>query len=148
MIIDSLQQASRYDALHPLFPLACATLLGEHLASLAPGRHDVRGGDLTLLVNREEGKGREGAVLEAHRRFIDIQLVLDGRDEIGWRPLADCRSVVTPYDAERDVAFYGDSPLLWSALSGNLFAIFFPWDAHAPLGGTGRLSKAVMKIRI
>lgn len=148
MIIDSLPQASRYDALHPLFPLACATLLRSDIASLPPGRHPLRGEDCVLVIAHDEGRGTGGAVLESHRRFIDVQFVLDGADCIGWRPAADCRTIVRPYDEQGDVALYGDAPLHWCTVTGPLFAVFFPGDAHAPLGGSGRLHRAVIKIRI
>jgi len=148
VILDTLQRASRYEALHPLFPLAFRTLAGEHIASLPAGKHAVRGDDLTLIVARDEGKGKGGAVLESHRRFIDVQMVIAGTDLIGWRPAADCRNVLRPYDAEKDLALYGDAPLVWCAIAGPLFALYFPEDAHAPLGGEGTLHKAVMKISV
>jgi len=148
VILDTLHRAGRYDALHPLFSRAFTALMGEDLASLPEGRHTVCGDDCTLVISREGGKGKERAVLESHRRFIDVQMVLSGTDLIGWRPAADCRTVVRAYDAGRDVALYGDAPLVWCAVTGPLFTVFFPEDAHAPLGGEGPLLKAVMKIRV
>ena len=148
MILDTLQQASRYDALHPLFPLAAATLLGPGIASMSAGRYPLRGEDCALVIARDAGRGTQGAVLESHRRFIDVQLVLEGTDLIGWRPVADCASIVRPYDAAGDVVLYGDAPLTWCSVGGPLFAVFFPGDAHAPLGGSGALHRAVIKIRI
>ena len=148
MILDTLRQASRYDTVHPLFPLAAATLRGIDAASLPPGRHPLRGEECVLIIARDEGRGTQGAVLEAHRRYIDVQYVLDGTDLIGWRPAGDCRRITRPYDEAGDVELYGDAPLTWCSVGGPLFALFFPADAHAPLGGTGTLSRAIVKIRI
>jgi len=49
------------------------------------------------------------AKLEAHRRYIDIQLVLDGTDEMGWKPLSDCHDPVSDYSTERDIRFFNDA---------------------------------------
>ena len=148
MIIDRIDEAGRYAGLHPLFPRAFESLKRRDLAALPPGRHPIDGERLTLVINTEEGKGPAHAVLESHRRFIDIQFVIDGTDLIGWRPLRECLDVRQPYDASKDVAFYGEEPHMWSRVAGPLFAVYFPADAHAPLGGTGRLLKAILKVAI
>jgi beta-galactosidase beta subunit len=36
--------------------------------------------------------------------------------------------------------------MTWVAVPPGSFAIFFPHDAHAPLGGEGRVKKAVVKV--
>jgi len=148
VILETLRGASRYDALHPLFRIARETLTREDIASLPAGRHAVRGDELSLIIGHDEGKGKAGAVLESHRLYIDVQMVLSGTDLIGWRPAAECRTLIRPYDAATDIALYGDAPATWCAVAGDLIAVFFPEDAHAPLGGSGRLHKAVMKIRV
>ena len=84
-----------------------------------------------------EGRGRTDARLESHRRYIDIQLTLDGDEEIGWRPLSLCRAPVAPFDEQRDIRFYDDAPDSWVAVPPGRFAIFFPDDAHAPLARNG-----------
>jgi len=43
-------------------------------------------------VESVPGRAREAAKLECHRRYIDIQLVLEGVDEMGWKALAIARS--------------------------------------------------------
>lgn len=148
MIIDSLEEAARYGSLHPLFPRAFDALKGPDLASLAPGRHPLDAEGLYLVIARAEGAGTDGAVLEAHRRYIDIQMVIEGTDLIGWRPLSACTDVRSPYDEAKDVILYGERPLVWNPVGGTRFAVYFPGDAHAPMGGTGRLLRAIIKIGI
>ena len=98
-----------------------------------------------MLVSDDQGRGVEGARLEFHRRYIDIQVAIAGSEAIGWRPLGDCHSIVEPYLSERDIGFCGDRPETWLAPPGR-FAAFFPDDAHAPLAGQGPLRKAVVKV--
>ena len=100
------------------------------------------------MIALDEGVGTERAVLEAHRKYIDIQFVIEGADMIGWRPVKECAQVNQPYDASKDVELYGGKPLSWSQVAGSGFAVYFPGDAHAPLGGTGRLRRAIVKVGI
>lgn len=143
MIIDALANASRYASLHPAFARAFAFLSANKTP--ANGRHALDGDRLYLLVSDNDGRGTE-ATLEAHRAYIDIQIALDGLEEIGWRPVAECRHPIDVFDTAKDVIFFEDRPRVWIPLPHDHFAIFFPDDAHAPLGGRGRIRKAVMKI--
>src|SRR5947207_1244109 len=110
MILDLLAEAARYTALHPLFGAAFEYLRSTPLAELPLGKHVLDGDRLYVLVAREEGRTRTGAKLEAHRKYIDIQVTIAGNEEMGWRPTAECARVETPYDAARDIAFYLDEP--------------------------------------
>ena len=102
MILDTLARADRYCALHPLFARAFAFLRSADLQALAPGRHEVQGERLFAIVEACAGRTRAEAKLECHRRYIDIQLVLQGIDEMGWKPVAACLDPATDYDAARD----------------------------------------------
>ena len=148
MIIDTLDDARRYFPLHPLFHRAFETLRRDDLSSLGAGKHHIEGDRLYLVIALDEGTGCECAVLEAHRKYIDIQFVIEGTDVIGWKPVRECTDVSRPYDASNDVELYGGKPLSWNPVSGSAFAVYFPGDAHAPLGGTGRLRRAIVKVGI
>jgi len=147
VILDTLVQSGRYAGLHASFPRAFDFLSTTNLASLTPGRHDIDGDRLFVLIDRQEGRGREGARLEAHRRYIDIQLTLEGLEEIGWLPLAACEPR-SDFDAEKDIVFFDASPRVWLPVPPGSFAIFFPEDAHAPLAGRGALLKAIVKAAV
>lgn len=162
MILDRLSGWRRYALLHDGFTAAFQALAEPRTADLPAGRHMIDGDRLYLVIGREQGRGREGAKLESHRRYIDIQLTLAGQEEIGWLPLADCLAPVKrasslapsdgnddePYDANRDIAFYSAPPETWLAMPPGTFAIFYPDDAHAPLAGRGHLVKAVAKVAL
>jgi YhcH/YjgK/YiaL family protein len=148
MILDTLKQADRYSTLHPLFVRAFEFLRCTDLMSLEPGMHTVQGEELFAIVEHCSGRTRAEAKLESHRRYIDIQLVLDGVDEMGWRPLAECVNPVADYDAARDIRFYNDAPATWVATPAGSFCMFFPEDAHAPLVSDGMIRKVIMKIAV
>jgi YhcH/YjgK/YiaL family protein len=146
MILDTLAQGDRYAGLHEGFARAFVFLTTTDLASLAPGRHELDGDRMYLSIDHQDGRGRDGARLEAHRDHIDIQLTVDGIEEIGWSPLATCAAA--PYDAAKDICFFEGRPHAWFPVPSGTFAIFFPEDAHAPLAGTGRVKKAIVKVRL
>ncbi|MEW6132547.1 MAG: YhcH/YjgK/YiaL family protein [Pseudomonadota bacterium] len=148
MILSPLVEADRYIPLHPLFAGAFDYLRGADLMSLAPGKHEVQGEQLFAIVEACAGRTRAEAKLECHRRYIDIQLVLEGVDEMGWRPLAQCEKPIAEFDAARDIRFYDDAPSSWVATPAGSFCIFFPEDAHAPLVSGGMIRKVVMKIAV
>jgi biofilm protein TabA len=157
MVIDTLENGARYASLHPAFARAFDFLAHADWGKLSPGaadtnehsvRHALDGDRMYVSIDHAAARGREAARLETHRRHIDIQFTIEGREEIGWRPLADCRQTAGAFDDERDVGFFSDSPDTWLALPAGTFAIFFPDDAHAPLGGHGTVTKAIVKIAI
>lgn len=148
MILSTLSQSDRYAALHTLFPRALEYIRNTDLLSLAPGRYPIVGKDLFAIVEHVPGRTRAEAKLECHRRYIDIQLVLEGVDEMGWKALADCHKPVSDYSTEKDIRFFHDAPASWIATPPGAFCIFFPEDAHAPLVGTGYIRKVIFKITV
>ena len=148
MILSNIAQSGRYAALHPLFPRAFDYIRNTDLFNLAPGRYHILGEDLIAIVEHLPGKTREIAKLEAHRRYIDIQLVLDGSEEMGWKPMADCHNPVSEHSMEKDIRFFHDAAVSWIAVPPDHFCIFFPEDAHAPLVGSGTIRKVIFKIAV
>ena len=148
MIFSTIFQADRYATLNPPFPRAFDYIRNTDLHALAPGQHGIVGDDLFVIMELVPGRTRAEAQLECHRRYIDIQLVLEGVDEMGWKPLADCREPVSDYSAEKDIQFFHDAAASWIATPPDHFCIFFPEDAHAPLVSAGSLRKAVFKIAV
>lgn len=148
MILDRIANADRYIPLHPRFAAAFQFLRSADLAGLADGEHELDGRRLYVSVESVQGRGRDGASIEVHRRYIDIHVPIRGRDEIGYRPLAECRDVKLSYDDAHDCGLFHDRPESWIALPAGCFAIFHPEDGHAPLATTGSVRKAVVKVLI
>lgn len=148
MILDTLANSGRYVTLHPLFARAFELLRGTDLMALAPGQHTIQGERIFAIAEACHGRTRAEAKLECHRRYIDIQLVLEGVDEMGWKPLAECVNPATDYDAARDIRFFNDAPSSWIATPAGSFCLFFPDDAHAPLVSAGHVRKVVVKIAV
>jgi YhcH/YjgK/YiaL family protein len=148
MILSALSQSERYVSMHPLFQRAFDHIRTTDFFALEPGRYNIIGEDLIAIVEQVPGKTKEMARLEAHRRYIDIQLVLEGDEQMGWKPLADCFNPVSEHSEERDIRFFHDAPASWVAVPPDHFCIFFPDDAHAPLVANGQVRKVIFKVAV
>jgi YhcH/YjgK/YiaL family protein len=148
MILSAFSQSDRYAALHPLFQRAFDYIRDTDLYALAPGRYPIVGDDLFAIVEQVPAKTKEMARLEAHRRYIDIQLVLEGDETMGWKPLPDCFNPVSEHSEEKDIRFFLDAPASWVPVPPDHFCIFFPEDAHAPLVGSGTVRKVIFKVAV
>jgi biofilm protein TabA len=146
MILDTLDRVSTLAVMSPAFADAAAFLAGGGLADLEPGRFDVGTRGVSVIVACGGARRADEGRLEAHRRFIDIQVLLAGRESIGWRPLADCRQPDAAYDPATDLQFFADPPQVWLPLEPGQFAVFWPADAHLPQVGEGDMKKLVVKV--
>ena len=122
MILDHLDNWRRYATLHPRFEGALAFLERRDLVDLSPGRHPIEGERLYALVIKEDGRGRDRARLEIHRRYIDIQCTIAGADDIGWKPAAQCAREDQEYGPNGTYRcwedyYYREDPVLYRHVS-------------------------------
>src|SRR5262245_1651331 len=159
MILDALENASLYRLLSPRLARALDFLGTEEAAALEPPaegienalRHDIEGDDIFALVQRYRPKRRKNGRWEAHRRYIDVQCVVEGVESIGFAPMGLMHR--RPYDAERDVMKTTPRKpgFCEVAVAAGHFAILMPHDAHMPglpyKGVFGVVKKIVVKVR-
>lgn len=146
MILDSIRCLNRYNSINPLFSEVTKFLSRPDIAELPNGRHEIDGDHVYAIVMRADGRSKEESQLEIHNKYIDVQVVLDGVETMGWKARANCSAPVDNYDADKDFQFYTDSAETWVDVHAGQLAIFFPEDAHAPLVSTGFIHKVVVKV--
>ena len=147
MIIDSIENLRKYVGVIPGV-LQIADFLEKNDASGIPaGRYELSDG---LYVNVCDCNNGENSVYEAHRKYCDLQCVING-DEIMKRCRVSACGDGGEYSAESDCILYkkalGESIL---HLYSGEFAFFEPADAHCP-GNAGEVSfvrKLIFKIPI
>jgi biofilm protein TabA len=150
MLIDHAERRSRYAGWHPGIVAALDFLGRTDFSDAAAGKQTVDGTRLLAIVNRYETKALADAVWESHRRYIDVQWMVSGRERMGFVPLDRSGAIAQPYDAERDVQFYAPAGDLFVIQPGQ-FAIFFPEDVHAPglvVDKPEPVLKVVMKVAV
>lgn len=148
MVLDILENAHRYIALNNGFAKAFKFLKRPDLKQLPVNRHEIDGDRVYAIVDKAPGRKKENALLETHEKYIDIQLILEGTDNMGWKPRSLCTQPTCEYDHKTDIQFFADRPDAWLATESGAFAIFFPDDAHMPLISSGKIHKVVAKIAV
>jgi len=120
--------------------------------ALPDGVHPVRGDEIVARVHTGKTRPPSDAVLESHRIYVDVHVVLEGRETIAVWP-TDRLRVKTPYNEQQDVVFYEkpEQPGLKLDLTPGSFALFFPQDAHMTQlmdDEQTAIKKLVMKIAV
>lgn len=148
MILCKVRDFRRYEDLNCRFGALADALEAGDLRRLSPGQHEILGEELYVIA-APNASTRPDPMLEAHRRYIDVHVVLDGVDTVGWAALDTLNSQDSGYDEEVDRSTYLDQPTSVHQLTPGSLAVFFPEDAHAPLLGDGHLvHKCVFKVLV
>ncbi|MFT4155385.1 YhcH/YjgK/YiaL family protein [Parafilimonas sp.] len=102
-----------------------------------------------IVMEYETKVGENGFGYEAHRHLIDIQYCIKGSERIYWHNLDDALAPHTTYNAEKDFTFFTWVPEQGEVVIGNnVFSIFYPGDAHAPVFSTSDKPELIKKIVI
>ncbi|WP_373155253.1 YhcH/YjgK/YiaL family protein [Bacteroides cellulosilyticus] len=148
MIVSNLQNSQRIEALHPMFKRLFDYVKEHDLLHVELGRIEIDG-DLLFINNvNPECVPSEKQVLELHHDYIDIHILLEGTETIGWKALEDLQHEVKAYSAEEDCALYSDVPTTFVNLLPGQFAIVYPEDPHAPIIGSGKIRKLIAKVKL
>ncbi len=145
MVIDTLENLDKYVSLNPLFKDVLDFIKSNDLNSLEIGKHEIKGSDLFVNVQVAKGKTKEVAVLETHKKMIDIQIPLSAEETYGYTPLCDLPDA--EYNNEKDITKYEGMADTYVTCKPGEFAIFFPQDGHAPcIAGVPEIKKAIFKV--
>ncbi|MFD0868348.1 MULTISPECIES: YhcH/YjgK/YiaL family protein [Paenibacillus] len=125
MIYDKIANAGLYRFDHPGLMGAIRDMLCNLHGEFAEGAGFRKNTIVFTTVPKEEKR------YEAHKRFIDIHVVLEGKEYVEIAPV-DCLSNSTAYDTEADI-YFGEVTATCK-FSGYLekghFLLCFPEDAH------------------
>ena len=91
------------------------------------------------------------AKMEAHRKYVDIQYIVSGREMINVAQLSGLEELV-PYDEEKDIGFWRLPERSMNAVLGpGSYIVLLPENAHQPgvaAGSPAEVKKAVGKVYI
>ena len=142
MIYAPLSEMRRYEAVHPLMAKAIAAL--ESFAKNPPenGRNEIEGELLFANVQTYSPKAERG-LFEAHRKYIDLQFLLEGEEVIDVEDVSRTK-VSIAYDPASDYEARTSSTFSTLRLKKFDCAVLFPEDVHRP--GVKAASDTVRKI--
>ena len=149
MIIDSIRNWRRYAGLLPNYERAMEFALS--LPDAPAGRYecgDMPDGTVYAMIQEGETQPLEDGLIEAHRKYADVQIMLDGGEAVYYCDIEGLSETV-PY--KDDAALYENAgqPI---QISKGMFYVALPQDGHMPCrhvnGQQGRYRKIVLKIRL
>ncbi len=149
MIFDSIENAEIYYGLGERFKTAFEFLNKTDFNSINDDRIEIDGENIFALPQRYETKNPENAAWEAHRKYIDIQYMISGAENMGF--VKSCYlDILEDYDKEKDVEYLNGLGDFVQVGEGE-FVVFFPDDAHMPslkIKENEEVFKVVIKILV
>jgi biofilm protein TabA len=153
MIVTHLNELSAQSAQLPGLQQAIHFIQQSAGQDLPDGRVEIDGKNVYALIQSYNSKlETENPRFEAHRKYVDVQYIVSGKELIGWAPLA-ALSEATPYNDEKDVLHgrVSADALTLTRLSAGQATLLYPSDAHAPGladGESTSVKKIVVKIAL
>lgn len=146
MIFDTITNRHMYAAISPRIKTALDYLAKTDFSSMEAGRTEIDGNNLYVLVQKYDSIPKEQGKWECHRKYIDIQFIAGGVEQIGFGNI-DNMKVITEYNPEKDITFLSGEGN-YVTLVKNSYCIFFPQDAHQPKVALNNVPVPVIKVVI
>jgi len=149
MILDQLKNAKLYFSLGERISKALQYLATTDFSNLEPGRYDIDGDNIYAMVSVYNTKPLSSTKWEAHKKYIDVQYVVSGKEKMGVTS-ADKVIPMEEYSENNDCTIYkGDGNYIY--VDEGSFAVFFPSDIHMPgisVNIPKEVKKVVVKVKI
>jgi YhcH/YjgK/YiaL family protein len=130
MIFDRIENLSYYYGISPRLKKALEYLEKTDLTGLPEGKIEIDGDDIYASVTKKRTQPYGAAKFEAHKKYIDIQYAIEGKEDILCWFTQMAKGVIEEYP-EKDVYFY-DSTGRPITIGNDRVTILFPTDIHAP----------------
>ena len=144
MIVDKISNIEMYA------PLAKGIKAGmdavKDLKAMEVGRYEFDGG--YFMVQKGTTKPLDEGTFEAHRKYIDVQIILEGAEVVAWADIKDLTTAIE-YNPEKDAERFNGDKKNNMLISAGMFYIAFPHDGHKPccyIGEQTDYTKIVMKL--
>lgn len=131
-----------------LIPSDMVELVERLMDRFEPKRYDFDG---ARFANAEEYNTKLASRFEAHRKMVDVQIVVSGTELIHFAPINDNFVVEEPYDENRDIMFMTGEVKDTVLLRAGDACIIGPELAHMPgmaVNGSEHVKKIVLKIPV
>lgn len=149
MIYGNLKDIDRYSFLKQREQEALKYAAQNALAELESGKHDVDGDRLYFNLAEYETKLPEEGFWEAHRQYVDIHVMLRGKEKIFVNFMN--RMQAGEFESDKDYLPLEGSESGYVLLQEGDFLICYPEDAHMTGIMTGQkeqIKKAIFKVQI
>ena len=131
-----------------LIPSDMAKLVEALVDNFVPKRYDFDG---ARFANAEEYNTKLVSRFEAHRKMVDVQIVVSGTEMIHFAPITDEFQVEQEYDPKKDIMFMTGEVKDTVLLRAGEACVIGPELAHMPgmaVNGSSHVKKIVLKIPV
>lgn len=149
MIFDKIENANLYKSLNTRIAKALTYIQSTNFSNLSPGKYEIEGENIFAIISEYFTKDEDNKLLEAHCKYLDIQYMAEGNENIGVTTLTNQQSVKL-YDEKDDYILYKE-PCSFQLLKQGMFAVFYPDDLHLPGISTNKIckvKKVVVKVKL
>ena len=151
MIADTIEHAGRYFCAEGITK-ALQLLRGYTPVDFVPGKHEIDGERLFLIYTEYETEPAEQGLMEAHRKYADVMLMLEGEEALYFKPTGRLGHMTNEYDPEQDALLAAvDEDASRLVFRPGMFAVLLPEDAHCPgcqLSGPSHVKKIIAKVML
>lgn len=151
MIIDKIENAHIYKGLGNRINAGLKYLQNTNFSNLEQGKYTIEEDAVFALINKYQTKdeSNDDCYLEGHKKYVDIQYVCSGSEQIGLATLKN-QKAIKEYVSDDDYQLFEEDYSLITLKEG-MFAIFFPDDLHLPGIKSEKIDtvkKVVVKVKI
>lgn len=133
MIVGKLKNIGLYKGLSENLDKAIDSILKEEYKKRTVGKNIIDGEKVFFNIQEiESTKDIEEALFETHKKYIDIQIVIDGIENYGVLLSDEGLEIAEPFNTENDFGLFKKSPETIFTLSPEDFIIFFTDEPHMP----------------
>jgi len=151
MIKNSLKYTKNYYNLSSKIEEALKYLENHNLKDFTNGKYEILGDDIYVNVQDYQTKPLSEGKWEAHRKYIDIQFMIEGEEKIGVGEIQNFQTS-KEYDEVCDVEFLTtNEPAQFIQMNKNDYLILYPYDVHMPqinFKDSAYVKKAVVKVKV
>ena len=145
MIIDTINNADKYFCLGDKIAVGLKYLKETDFTAMPDGKVEIAGEDIFAIVQRYNPISLDDGKWEAHRKYIDIQYIVSGTEQIGFGRI-DEMGIVQEYSEQDDVLFTDGTGGDFVNMNSGMFMILFPHDVHKPCIKCGDIPDKVVKV--
>ena len=148
MIVDVMENKELYYGIHKNMKPAMEFIEKAVKENLEVGRYELDGKNLFVLVQEYDSK--TDAKWEYHRKYIDIQYIVSGKEIITWDNIRNVPEGVE-YNEEKDIAKFDMEGGTDVVMEAGYYSILYPQDLHQPgrvFDKVEPIKKIVVKIAV
>ena len=149
MITGKIKNIGMYKGISANLDKAIESILNEEYLNKNIGKYEIESDQIFFSVQNLATKTMEEALFETHKKYIDIQIVIEGKENYGVLLSDENLEIHTPFYSGKDLTFFKKDAETIFTLTPEDFIIFFTDEPHMPglkADNINNVKKVVYKI--